>query len=55
MPLGRPSIEWNGLPIDDSGVFSGTGIQGRFYGPNHEEVGGVFLRDMISGSFGASR
>ena len=51
----HPSIHWNGLPIDDAGVFSGAGIQGRFYGPNHEEVGGVFLRDMISGSFGATR
>ncbi len=51
----RPSIDWSGLPIDDSGVFGGSGIQGRFYGPNHEEVGSVFLREMISGSFGASR
>lgn len=39
----------------DAGVFDGSGIQGCFYGPNHEEVDGVFLRDMISGSFGASR
>lgn len=51
----RPPIEWDGLPIDNSGVFSGSDIQGRFYGPNHEEVGGVFLRNLISGSFGASR
>lgn len=51
----RPSIDWSGLPIDDSGVFGDAGIQGRFYGPNHDEVGGVFFRDMISGSFGASR
>ena len=51
----RPSIDWSGLPIDDSGVFGGAGIQERFYGPNHDEVGGVFFRDMISGSFGAFR
>lgn len=49
------SIAWNGLPIDDAGVFGGAGIQGRFYGSDHEEVGGVFLKDSISGAFGASR
>ena len=32
-----------------------TGIFGRFYGPGHEEVGGVFIRDGISGAFGAGR
>lgn len=51
----HPSIEWSGLAIDDAGVFGGAGIQGRFYGPNHEEVGGVFQKDLISGAFGASR
>lgn len=30
-------------------------LTGRFYGPNHEEVGGVFSRDEIAGSFGATR
>ena len=28
---------------------------GRVDGPNHEEVGGIFLRDEITGMFGASR
>ena len=51
----RPSIVWSGLPIDDTGVFGGAGIRGRFYGPYHEEVGGVFLRDLVSGSFGGER
>lgn len=35
-----PSINW---------------IYGRIYGPNHEEVGGVFQRNGIIGAFGASR
>ena len=30
-------------------------ISGQFYGPNHEEVGGVFERNMIVGAFGAKR
>ena len=28
---------------------------GRVYGPNHEEVGGVFIRAEIAGAFGAKR
>ena len=35
--------------------FCGRNIVGRFYGPNHEEVGGVFIRDDIVGAFGAKR
>ena len=31
------------------------GIFGQFYGPAHEEVGGVFIRDDMSGVFGARR
>ena len=30
-------------------------ISGQFYGPNHEEVGGVFERGGIVGAFGATR
>ena len=30
-------------------------IGGTFYGPNHEEVGGVFRRNEIAGAFGAKR
>ncbi len=51
----HPPIEWNGLPIDNARIFNSNGSRGRFYGPNHEEVGGVFLKDIISGAFGASR
>ena len=30
-------------------------IQGQFYGPDHQEVGGTFTHDSILGAFGASR
>lgn len=30
-------------------------IEGRFYGPNHEETGGVFERNNIASAFGAIR
>ena len=41
--------------IDIRGKSIGTGIYGRFHGPGHEEVGGVFRRDGITGVFGAVR
>ncbi|MYC26987.1 MAG: transferrin-binding protein-like solute binding protein [Nitrospira sp. SB0662_bin_26] len=57
---GRPHglITWQNIPVT-SGSFSrgfiGNSIDGRFYGPNHEEVGGIFERNQIAGSFGAKR
>lgn len=48
------NISWSGVPVS-GGAFSTTGLKGRFYGPGHEEVGGVFLRGRISGAFGATR
>ena len=30
-------------------------IAGRFYGPNHEEIGGIFEYATVGGSFGAKR
>jgi len=33
----------------------GDTVSGRFYGPNAEEVGGVFERDGIAGAFGGRR
>ena len=39
-----------------NGVFTdGRDIRGSFYGPSHEEVGGVFDRNLITGAFGAKR
>ena len=58
---GRPhgNITWQNIPVT-SGSFAsdisfGNSIDGRFYGPNHEEVGGVFERNQIAGAFGAKR
>ena len=50
----RPDMTWNDLPLD-AGEFGSDNIQGVFYGPNHEEVGGVFRRDSLLGTFGGSR
>ena len=49
---------WTGIPVIDGGFATGAdgdSIEARFYGPNHEEVGGIFERDEILGSFGATR
>ena len=48
------NISWSGIGLSN-GAFSASGLSGRFYGPDHEEVGGIFLRDNISGAFGAQR
>ena len=50
-------MAWHDIPVN-GGTFEGEDseedwIRGRFYGPNHEEVGGVFERSRISGAFGA--
>lgn len=49
-----PSMSWAGLRTS-RGSFFGVGIRGQFYGPNHEEVAGVFERGQIIGAFGAKR
>ncbi len=54
----RADMMWDGLAVTN-GTFGtgsqGDSIQGRFYGPNHEEVGGIFERDQMIGAFGAGR
>lgn len=54
----RADMMWDGLAVTN-GTFGtdrqGNSIQGRFYGSNHEEVGGIFERDQIIGAFGAGR
>ena len=52
---GLPSMEWSGLAIGTDGRFGASDIKASFYGPNHEEVGGVFERNNIVGAFGAKR
>ena len=54
----RDDMAWAGIAVTDGGFASGTdedSIEGRFYGPNHEEVGGIFERDGVLGAFGAAR
>lgn len=51
----HPNMSWQNV-FSQYGYFSsGNSIQGKFYGPNHEEVGGTFERNQIGGAFGAKR
>ena len=43
-------MRWEGLTIEDGG-FHGDGLYGLFYGPNHEEAGGIFEVEGRSGSY----
>lgn len=43
-------ITWRDVPID-GGTFTDDGLDGRFYGPNHEEAGGIFEDGQIAGAF----
>lgn len=45
---------FSNIPVRD-GEFEMFEIRARFFGPNHEEVGGVFDRDSITGGFAAKR
>ncbi|MDE0404662.1 MAG: transferrin-binding protein-like solute binding protein [Nitrospira sp.] len=57
-------LAWENMPTTN-GRFAGTtyspigaiegSISGRFYGPNHEEVGGLIDHAEFLGAFGASR
>ncbi len=38
-----------------NGSFQASGLDGRFYGPSHEEAGGVFERGGIVGAFSLNR
>ena len=54
----RGDMTWTGIQVTAGGFSSGSdqnSIQGRFYGSDHEEVGGIFERNQILGAFGASR
>lgn len=45
---------WTGLSLSN-GSFSGSDVNGRFYGDDHMEVGGTFDRHGAIGAFGARR
>ena len=57
-PESVASISWHGLAVQ-GGRFRhavlGDEIAGVFYGPQAEEVGGVFRRNLVTGAFGAER
>lgn len=53
-------MTWSDLALVDGDFGAKPGgetsyIEGRFYGPGHEEVGGTFFRDDVIGAFGAGR
>ena len=52
-------MAWRGMAVEEGGFARRNApdntISGRFYGPNEEEVGGVFERDSIAGAFGGRR
>ena len=57
---GRPRADmaWDDVPMTGGGFATGSdgnSIQGKFYGPDHGEAGGVFERDQVIGAFGARR
>ena len=56
--VARPDMIWSGIPLE-AGTFEvdepDNRLSGRFYGDIHQEVGGVFTRDNITGAFGAKR
>ena len=55
----RDDMVWRGMAAEDGGFARRDApddtISGRFYGPNEEEVGGIFERDGIAGGFGGKR
>ena len=55
----RNDMAWRGLAVEEGGFARrnapGDTVSGRFYGPDEEEVGGVFERDGIAGAFGGRR
>ena len=54
---GMSAITYSDLALS-SGSFTGSGneqVQGRFYGNSHEEVGGFFNTETVTGAFGGTR
>ena len=52
----QADMSWAGLAMDNGGFGSGTaGIEGCFYGADHEGAAGTFARNGLTGVFGALR
>ena len=53
------NLRWSALSVDADGSFyqltATREIHGRFYGPSHAEVGGIFTHPEAIGAFGAKR
>lgn len=47
-------MAWNDIAVVN-GTFESDSIAGSFFGPQHEEVAGVFDRNQVIGAFGARR
>ena len=54
-PQTYPDLVWEDLDVRNGTFTDVHSIRGSFYGPNHEEAGGVFDRRNITGAFGAKR
>ena len=52
-----PDITSDNISVQDAVFRSSHGgyVKGAFYGPGHEEVGGIFVHNQTIGVFGASR
>ena len=54
----RTDLQWEDIPMVQGSFRArdadGT-IEGRFYGSEHQEIGGIFERNQLIGAFGASR
>ena len=52
----QADMSWEGLAVDNGGFGSETaGIEGSFYGADHEGAAGTFAQDGLTGVFGALR
>ncbi len=49
------NIEWRNRSVENNGTFDWGNINGTFYGPNHEEVGGTFSTSDLMGAYGARK
>ena len=52
----RADLSWDGLAMENGEFGNETaGIEGSFYGADHEGAAGTFARDGLTGVFGALR
>ena len=52
----RADMSWDGLAMENGAFGNGAaGIEGSFYGADHEGAAGTFARDGLTGVFGALR